>query len=68
MWCQIPWVAGTSAVAVPNVPLVISTTRRMPLIGAARISNAGTELKIHDREGRIRQSDSHGHDPHKIKG
>jgi hypothetical protein len=30
--------------------------------------NAGTELKIHDREGRIRQSDSHGHDPRKIKG
>jgi hypothetical protein len=30
--------------------------------------NAGTELKIHDRGGRIRQSDSHGHDPRKIKG
>jgi hypothetical protein len=30
--------------------------------------NARTELKIHDREGRIRQSDSHGHDPRKIKG
>ncbi|MFY9736214.1 MAG: DUF2188 domain-containing protein [Rhodoplanes sp.] len=30
--------------------------------------NAGTELKIHDREGRIRRSDSHGHDPRKIKG
>jgi hypothetical protein len=30
--------------------------------------NAGTELKIHTRDGRIGQSDSHGHDPRKIKG
>jgi hypothetical protein len=25
--------------------------------------NAGTELKIHNRDGRIAQSDSHGRDP-----
>lgn len=25
--------------------------------------NAGTEFKIHNRNGRIGQSDSHGHDP-----
>lgn len=30
--------------------------------------NAHTELKIHNRDGRIGQSDSHGHDPRKIKG
>jgi hypothetical protein len=30
--------------------------------------NAGTELKIHNRDGRIAESDSHGHDPRDIKG
>ena len=30
--------------------------------------NAETELKIHNRDGRIGQSDSHGHDPRNIKG
>lgn len=28
----------------------------------------GTELKIHNRDGRISQSDSHGHDPRDIPG
>ena len=30
--------------------------------------NAGTALKIHNRDGRIGQSDSHGRDPRNIKG
>lgn len=30
--------------------------------------NAGTEFRIHNRDGRIGQSDSHGHDPRNIKG
>ncbi|MCC0050129.1 MAG: DUF2188 domain-containing protein, partial [Rhodobiaceae bacterium] len=30
--------------------------------------NADTELKIHNRDGRIAQSDSHGNDPRNIKG
>jgi hypothetical protein len=30
--------------------------------------NQGTELQIHDRKGRIRQSDSHGNDPYPPKG
>jgi len=25
--------------------------------------NQGTELKVHNRDGKIAQSDSHGHDP-----
>lgn len=34
-----------------------------------RISqNQGTELKIHNNDGRIAQSDSHGRDPHPPKG
>jgi hypothetical protein len=31
-------------------------------------SNARTELKIHNQDGRIGQSDSHGNDPRNIKG
>ena len=31
-------------------------------------SNARTELKIHNKDGRIGQSDSHGNDPRNIKG
>lgn len=30
--------------------------------------NAGTEFKVHNRDGRIAQSDSHGNDPRNIKG
>jgi uncharacterized protein YdaT len=30
--------------------------------------NQGTELKIHNKNGRISQSDSHGHDPYPPKG
>jgi hypothetical protein len=30
--------------------------------------NAETEFKIHNRDGRIGQSDSHGNDPRTIKG
>ncbi|MDE2105182.1 MAG: DUF2188 domain-containing protein [Patescibacteria group bacterium] len=39
-------------------------------IEAARIvsRNQHTELKIQGRNGQIRQSDSHGHDPRNIKG
>lgn len=30
--------------------------------------NQGTELKIHNKNGRIAQSDSHGRDPYPPKG
>ena len=30
--------------------------------------NQSTELRIHNRNGRIAQSDSHGNDPHPPKG
>jgi hypothetical protein len=30
--------------------------------------NQGTELQVHGRDGRIRQSDSHGRDPFTPKG
>jgi hypothetical protein len=39
-------------------------------VGAGRkISQSqGTELRIHNKDGRISQSDSHGGDPHPPKG
>ena len=44
-------------------------TRAQAVDRARQISrNAGTELKIHNLDGRIGQSDSHGHDPRNIKG
>ena len=30
--------------------------------------NQGTEFRIHNKDGRIAQSDSHGNDPHPPKG
>jgi hypothetical protein len=30
--------------------------------------NQGTEFRIHNRDGRIASSDSHGHDPHPPRG
>ena len=43
---------------------------KQPAINYARdvSRNAGTELKIHNRDGKIGQSDSHGNDPRNIKG
>lgn len=44
-------------------------TKREAVQRAREISrNAETELKIHNRNGRIAQSDSHGNDPRNIKG
>ena len=43
---------------------------KKPAIDAGReISrNQGTELRIHNKDGKIAQSDSHGNDPRNIKG
>ncbi|WP_125953141.1 DUF2188 domain-containing protein [Novosphingobium sp. MD-1] len=30
--------------------------------------NQGTEFRIHNRDGKIASSDSHGHDPHPPRG
>jgi hypothetical protein len=38
------------------------------LAGRTISQNQGTELRIHNRDGRIAQSDSHGHDPRDVKG
>lgn len=36
--------------------------------GRQAARNQGSELYIHGRDGRIRERDSHGHDPHPPKG
>ena len=44
-------------------------TKREAIDRGREISrNAGTEFKIHNQDGRIGQSDSHGHAPRNIKG
>jgi hypothetical protein len=44
-------------------------TKRQAIDRGREISrNAGTEFKIHNQDGRIGQSDSHGNDPRNIKG
>ena len=47
---------------------VTSTQQEATRIARQISSNQGTELQIHGRDGRIRQSDSHGHDPFPPKG
>ncbi|MBI5624308.1 MAG: DUF2188 domain-containing protein [Elusimicrobia bacterium] len=36
--------------------------------GRAISQNQGTEFLVHNKDGKISQSDSHGHDPHPPKG
>ena len=50
-------------------PSHVVPTQRDAIDIAREISrNQGTELQIHGRDGRIRQSDSHGNDPYPPKG
>ncbi|MEM6832061.1 MAG: DUF2188 domain-containing protein, partial [Pseudomonadota bacterium] len=44
-------------------------TKQAAIDKGRRISrNQGTELRIHNKNGRIAQSDSHGNDPYPPKG
>jgi hypothetical protein len=44
-------------------------TKKQAIDKAREISrNQKTELKIHNKNGKISQSDSHGNDPHPPKG
>lgn len=49
---------------------VIHADTKQEAIDAARqlSRSQGTELKIHNLDGRIAQSDSHGNDPRRIEG
>lgn len=50
-------------------PSHVTSTQQEAIQIAREISrNQGTELQVHGRAGRIRQSDSHGHDPFPPKG
>ena len=44
------------------------TQREAIDIGRQIASNQGTELFVHDRNGQIRERDSHGNDPFPPKG
>ncbi|HBL25202.1 MAG TPA: hypothetical protein DD490_00015 [Acidobacteria bacterium] len=44
------------------------TKREATAAGREVSRNQGTELKIHNQDGKISQSDSHGNDPHPPKG
>ncbi len=48
--------------------VVLPTKKEATDAGREISSNQGTELKIHDKKGRIRQSDSHGKDTYPPKG
>ena len=44
-------------------------TKQQAIDSARQVSqNQGTELRIHNKDGRIASSDSHGHDPYPPKG
>jgi len=44
-------------------------TKKEAVSSARNVSrNQGTELRIHNRDGRIAKSDSHGNDPYPPKG
>jgi len=61
--------AGMSAAAARSVEWAFRHQEREAIDRGREISrNAGTEFKIHNRDGRIAQSDSHGNDPRNIKG
>jgi len=63
--------------ARPAERLDVTVPGRLPLLGrihpitqvAREIAQRqGTELFVHGRDGRIRERDSHGHDPHPPRG
>lgn len=47
---------------------VVPTQRQAIEIAREISRNQRTELQVHGRNGRIRESDSHGNDPRSIKG
>lgn len=47
---------------------VVSTQREAIAIAKERAQREGTEMYIHGRDGRIRERNSYGKDPHPPKG
>ncbi len=49
--------------------IIHADTKQEAIDAARQLSRSqGTELKIHNLDGRIAQSDSHGNDPRQIPG
>lgn len=64
MWYPTPLGDGMSGEAARIAPVATTTRRRMLLRGPRKAArNQGTELRIHNKDGRIAKSDSHGNDP-----
>ncbi len=58
---------GAGQALAQNVPGPL--TKREAIDQGRQVSrNQGTELRIHNQDGRIAQSDSHGRDPNPPKG
>jgi hypothetical protein len=47
---------------------ILPTKKEAVDVGREISRNQGTELKIHDKRGRVRQSDSHGKDTYPPEG
>jgi len=47
---------------------ILPTQKKAVDVGREISRNQGTELIIHNKKGRIKQSDSHGNDPNPPKG
>ena len=47
---------------------VLPTKKEAEQVGREISRNQGTELVIHGKDGKIQRKDSHGKDPHTIKG
>ncbi|OUN40474.1 hypothetical protein B5G28_01875 [Faecalibacterium sp. An77] len=61
---------GWQVIGAGNSRATVRTNTQAEAIAVAReiARNQGSELVIHGADGRIREKDSHGHDPHPPKG
>lgn len=61
---------GWQVIGAGNSRATVRTNTQAEAIAVAReiARNQGSELVIHGTDGRIREKDSHGHDPHPPKG
>ena len=57
---------GWQVIGAGNSRATVRTNTQAEAIAVAReiARNQGSELVIHGADGRIREKDSHGHDPH----
>jgi len=66
----VPYGSGWAVRGAGNSKVTRTTATQREAIDIARTisRNQGSELLIHGKDGRIRERDSHGHDPFPPKG